>query len=141
VPSRVTRIEHVLGPANPQRVRGVFGDHSVVEMPGYRSPWWLDAPAVDGRTTDWRPHPRGMRRDLPVTVRQPEDATDTEALPVLVVHDGHEMADLASLARYSAALVASDRLPRHRLAHTFISWRDAFDPHLTDLLHRTWGTA
>jgi enterochelin esterase family protein len=121
------RIEHVLDPANPQRVRGVFGDHSVVEMPGYRSPWWLDAPAIDGRTTDLAAPPaRGLRRDLPVTVWQPEDATETEVLPLLVVHDGHEMADLASLTRYSAALVASDRLPRHRLALLHPLDRDAW---------------
>jgi enterochelin esterase family protein len=23
-------------------------------------------------------------------------------------------------------------------AHTFVGWRDAFDPHLTNLLARTW---
>jgi len=28
-------------PANPRRARGVFGDHSVVEFPGYATPWWI----------------------------------------------------------------------------------------------------
>lgn len=29
-------------PANPHRVRGVFGDKSVIEFAGYRPPWWVD---------------------------------------------------------------------------------------------------
>ncbi|HEX6887286.1 MAG TPA: alpha/beta hydrolase-fold protein [Candidatus Nanopelagicales bacterium] len=28
-------------PSNPRRVRGVFGDKSVVELPDYSPPWWL----------------------------------------------------------------------------------------------------
>ena len=121
------RTEQVLDPANPHRVRGVFGDHSVVGLPGYQPPWWLDAPAVPGRTTALvAPPARGLRRDLPVTVWHPEDATDTEPLPLLVVHDGHEMADLASVTRYSAALVAAGRLPRHRLALLHPLDRDAW---------------
>lgn len=28
-------------PANPHRVRTVFGEHSVVEFPGYARPWWI----------------------------------------------------------------------------------------------------
>lgn len=121
------RSETVLDPANPQRVRGVFGDHSVVEMPGYVRPWWLDAAAVAGRTTDLAAPPaRGLRRDLPVTVWQPADADDREPLPLLLAHDGHEMADLASLTTYSAALAAAGRLPRHRLALLHPLDRDAW---------------
>lgn len=28
-------------PANPLRVRGVFGEKSVIEFPGYAQPWWV----------------------------------------------------------------------------------------------------
>jgi enterochelin esterase-like enzyme len=119
--------EQVLDPANPQRVRGVFGDHSVVEMPGYQPPWWLDAPTVPGRTTDLVATPApGLRRDLPVTVWQPDDAANTEPLPLLLVHDGPEMADLASVTTYAAALVAAERLPRHRLGLLHPLDRDAW---------------
>jgi enterochelin esterase-like enzyme len=31
------------------------------------------------------------------------------------------------------------RLHETRDAHNWVSWRDAFDPHLTDLLNRLWG--
>ena len=37
-------------PANPNRVRTVFGDKSVVEFPGYARPWWLSvADAADAQ--------------------------------------------------------------------------------------------
>lgn len=37
-------------PANPARVRTVFGDKSVVEFPGYARPWWLSvADAADAQ--------------------------------------------------------------------------------------------
>ena len=40
----------VTDPANPNRVRTVFGDKSVVEFPGYARPWWLSvADAADAQ--------------------------------------------------------------------------------------------
>lgn len=40
----------VTDPANPNRVRTVFGDKSVVEFPGYTRPWWLSvADAADAQ--------------------------------------------------------------------------------------------
>jgi hypothetical protein len=38
-------------PANPGRVRSVFGDKSVIEFPGYTRPWWLTvADAMDAQS-------------------------------------------------------------------------------------------
>jgi enterochelin esterase-like enzyme len=40
----------VIDPANPNRVRTVFGDKSVIECPGYARPWWLSvADAADAQ--------------------------------------------------------------------------------------------
>ena len=47
--ARGDRVEVVLDPANPRSVRTAFGDRSVLELPGYAPPWWLSAPAVEGR--------------------------------------------------------------------------------------------
>ena len=44
--------EEVCDPGNPVRAPGAFGEKSVVEFPGYAPPGWLDAPRVDGTTTD-----------------------------------------------------------------------------------------
>ena len=45
----------VTDPANPRRVRSVFGDKSVIEFPGYARPWWLsvaDAADAQARRAD-----------------------------------------------------------------------------------------
>jgi enterochelin esterase-like enzyme len=102
-------------PAHPLRVDTAFGQKSVLEMPGYRPPWWLAGPSVPGRyeplvvqgeTTD----------DLPVTVWAPEGTSPREPLPLLLVHDGPEYDVLASLTHYAGAMIATGRLPAHRLA-------------------------
>ena len=92
-----------------------FGQKSVVELPGYQRPRWLTAPAVDG-TYDALVV-RGETTDaLPVTVWSPEGTSAREPLPLLLVQDGPEYDVLASLSRYSGALIAAGTLPPHRLA-------------------------
>lgn len=149
-------------PHNPHRIRAVFGDKSVVELPEYRPPWWVSQPdpsPAPGHT--WRPvsaegigsvsavlgsssdDDRARRfsdrqapaagtqlveqagpddvvdteADLAVTgqLRVPEDSTDGEALPLLVVHDGPEYADLADLLRYLSTIAQLDPALRCRV--------------------------
>ena len=186
-------------PANPHRIRTVFGDKSVVELPGYTRPWWLAvadatdaqrrrdaqsvtaalrrtqdgdqtrtarrggpsgragvsglvpvALAVPGASAATRTLPAegvasvrvrtpppgaddrarraawaaGTPRDTLVAEPSPEDVVDPEAdvavtgqlhvpadsepaqpLPLLVVHDGPEYADLAQLLRYLSTVM------------------------------------
>lgn len=100
-------------PANPRRVRGVFGDKSVVEFPGYRPPWWVAvADAADAQArrdeqaraaADRRaaalgrplmPHRAGARapsrpRFVPVPLNWPgldEDPTPTEGVASVRQH-------------------------------------------------------
>ena len=181
-------------PANPHRIRTVFGDKSVIEFPGYTRPWWLavadatdaqdrrdaqsaaaalrralgsDQPRIARRTTSSGRvgdaslvpvafsipgAPAGLRTppgegiasvrgrsmspgaddrarraawasgtprdtlvaepaaedivdpeaDVAVTgqLHVPANSTPTQPLPLLVVHDGPEYADLAQLLRY-----------------------------------------
>ena len=190
----------VTDPANPNRVRTVFGDKSVVEFPGYARPWWLSVadaadaqarrdaeaevaavrraamtgrprasarraagastgtpglvPVASPSTLDEEPGPREpslgegvssvrvrapyrgtderIRRspaarshpagalvvdpgtaevvdaeaDVAVVgqLHVPADSTPDEPLPLLVVHDGPEYADLAQLLRYVTTL-------------------------------------
>ena len=126
----------ILDPANPGRVATAFGERSVLELPGYAAPTWLgdDAPVgtleammVDGELAD----------PVPVTVWQPHGVSADDPLPLLVVQDGPEYAELAALARFSAALVAGGRLPPHRLAlcqpvHRN-AWYSASGPYLRTL--------
>ncbi|MBD3781868.1 MAG: esterase [Micrococcales bacterium] len=112
-------------PANPRRVATAFGDRSVLELPGYAPPWWLDAPVVDGRL-----EPMAVAGetadDVPVTVWSPTSLGADEPAPMLLVHDGPEYDLLAEVTRYSGALVAAGTLPPHRVALAHPVLRDAW---------------
>jgi enterochelin esterase family protein len=117
--------ETVLDPGNPHTVPTAFGERSVVELPGYRPPWWLTAPVVPGRMTPMAV--AGETADeVPVTVWAPESLDDGQPAPMLLVHDGPEYDLLAGLTRYSAALVAAGHLPPHRVALAHPVLRDAW---------------
>jgi enterochelin esterase-like enzyme len=106
----------VCDPANPLRAPGAFGEKSVVELPGYAPPAWLDAPRVEGRTEPLAVESSALGAEVHVGLWAPADAEDGEPLPLLVAHDGPEMDALARLTDWAAAQVASGALPRHRVA-------------------------
>jgi enterochelin esterase-like enzyme len=105
----------VTDPGNPLRVATAFGDHSVLEFPGYRPPAWLsnDAPALsrDGFSVT----APGLLRPLAITLCAPPGMHDA-ALPLLLVHDGPEFDQLAAITRFSSTMIAGGRLPPHRVA-------------------------
>lgn len=123
--ARGDAVELVLDPSNPLRVATAFGDRSVLELPGYERPWWLDAPRVEGRVEE---HllPGETADDVPVTVWAPADLGPGDPAPLLLVHDGPEYDRLAGLTTYSAALVAAGVLPPHRVALAHPVSRDAW---------------
>ncbi|MGG5258377.1 alpha/beta hydrolase-fold protein [Phycicoccus avicenniae] len=122
---RESGTEVVLDPDNPCTVPTAFGDRSVLELPGYERPWWLDAPVVEGRYTTMAL--AGETADeVPVDVWSPEDLADDEPAPLLLVHDGPEYDRLAAVTRFSAAHVAAGSLPPHRVALTHPVLRDAW---------------
>lgn len=101
--------ETVLDPGNPRRAAGAFGEKSVLEFPEYRPPDWLKASADPGISYDFD-------RYLSYRLWAPSDAGDEEHLPLLVVNDGPEYDELASLIQYIGAGVAGKWLPRMRVA-------------------------
>jgi enterochelin esterase family protein len=86
----------VLDPANPDRVPGVFGDHSQLLLPAYRPPVWL------GHRSSWATRSFHMVGEPEVhgTLCSPCGAGDEDELALLVVHDGPEYATLARLLDY-----------------------------------------
>jgi enterochelin esterase-like enzyme len=100
-------------PSNPLRAPGAFGEKSVLLLPGYEPPRWLDAPTVEGRYEEFAVRGRGLGANVEGRIWSP--LTD-EPLPLLVAHDGPEYDKLASLTRYSAAMIAAGTLPPHRVA-------------------------
>jgi enterochelin esterase-like enzyme len=125
-PRRIERLEYHLevtdadgrtetgpDPGNPLRAPGAFGEKSVLLLPGYEPPAWLDAETVDGHMRDFAIRGRGLGANVNGRIWSPEG---DEPLPLLVAHDGPEYDKLASLTRYSAAMIAAGTLPAHRVA-------------------------
>jgi enterochelin esterase-like enzyme len=103
-------------PTNPLRAPGAFGEKSVVGLPGYVAPAWLDAERVPGATDVLAVASSALGAELEIALWRPDDARDDEPLGLLVAHDGPELAQLARLTDYAAAHIASGALPRHRVA-------------------------
>jgi enterochelin esterase family protein len=104
-----------LDPANPLTVPGVFGDHSVIELPGYQEPDWVTeveaarvaAAEVDTAEEDsaWTGEPLHVDTDVErVSVHgelmTPGGFDSGDVLPLLVVHDGPEYVRLVGLLDY-----------------------------------------
>ena len=102
-------------PANPQRAPGAFGDKSVLELPGYRRPSWLDGPRPRATQLLRLPLPvRALRTELSATLWSCADAEEHEPLPLLIAHDGTEYAELSGLLQFLETMQAQRRLPRMR---------------------------
>lgn len=118
-------ISVILDDDNPVRVRTAFGERSVLELPGYAAPWWLGADQVEGW---YDPFTLSGETpvEVPVTVWSPASLAPGTAAPLLLVHDGPEYDQLSSITAYSAALIAAEKLPPHRLALAHPVLRDAW---------------
>jgi enterochelin esterase family protein len=108
--------ESVTDPENPLRAPGAFGDKSVLELPGYLPPRWLDLPAPAGNRRTVALSTRSLGEDLQATIWSPEGVDDDEPLPLLAAHDGPEYDSLAQLTTYLSAGIHEGTLPRLRAA-------------------------
>lgn len=116
--------EQVLDPAHTLTVPGAFGEHSWLALPSYVEPAWLHAEQVAGQQAGVLVDdtPAG---DVEITVWAPADADDEEPLPLLLAHDGPEMAAYGRLLDWAAAGIASGAVPRLRVALLDPGDRDA----------------
>lgn len=107
--------EETTDPTNSLVVGSAFGDRSWLALPGYAPPAWTEAEPVASTLTDLQVT-RTPVGTVDVTVWAPADADASEPLPLLLSHDGPEFATFAGLTHYVGAMVASNELPRMRLA-------------------------
>lgn len=100
----------VIDPAALAAAPGAFGEKSVLEVPGYAPPAWLDPGHRWDKSIELRVPTRGDPID--VSVLSPEQP----ARRLLVAHDGPEFDRLAALGVFAAAMVHDGRVPPFHLA-------------------------
>jgi len=105
---------YLLDPGNPLQAPGPFGPKSVLELPGYRRPAWLDAepPAHHRVPLTVVETPVGAVGTL---IWSPASTDGDEPLPVLVAHDGPELDRYAGLTHFVGVLIGQRRLPPMRV--------------------------
>jgi enterochelin esterase-like enzyme len=108
--------ELVRDPANPLVAPGPFGDKSVLELPGYSAPVWLDGDAEAGTIEPLRLRSRLLRTEVEGLLWTSHGADEAKALPLLVVHDGPEYAEYSGLLRLLESCTAELELPPLRAA-------------------------
>ncbi len=108
------RVESGPDRGNPGRARGPFGEKSVVELPGYQLPAWLeDAPPsrrADAPREVFFPS-RKLGREVRALLWTSAGAGADDRLPLLVAHDGPEYAEFSMLLAYLDVATARRRLP------------------------------
>jgi enterochelin esterase family protein len=101
------RVERVPDPGNPLRAPGAFGERSVIEFPGYAPPEWAgDDESPEGRLDELVLESRALRTSIEALVWTPADTGPADELPLLLVHDGPELARYGELLRLCDHLVA-----------------------------------
>jgi enterochelin esterase family protein len=96
--------------SNPLQVEAPWGPKSVIEWPEYRPPAWLDSIADEGSTEWVELRCRRLVARVQVCLYATPDPPGEEA-PLLVVHDGPEYAQYASLTRFLDAMSWEERIP------------------------------
>jgi enterochelin esterase-like enzyme len=96
---RGDHVESILDPLNPAQVTGPVGQVSVLEAAGYQTPWWAlyNAGSVPGEMTELTLLSRALRRDVHVTLYSPGRMRMDDRLPLLVLHDGADFLNHASM--------------------------------------------
>ena len=110
-------------PANDDRVPGAFGDKSVVLLPGYEAPAWLDGHhEVGGELLATTVPSRTVRGDVGLQLWTSRDADAEQSLPLLIAHDGPEYAEFSSLIRFLDSVTQSGAVPPMRAALLAPPW-------------------
>jgi enterochelin esterase-like enzyme len=101
--------ETTTDPTNPVLAPGAFGDKSVLEMPGYTPPAWLDRQPAWSASAELTVSTGAG--PVEVSVRSPAEPTRR----LLIAHDGPEFDRLASLGAFAATAVDDGRVPPFHL--------------------------
>lgn len=105
---------YLLDPGNPVHAPGPFGPKSVVELPGYCPPAWLDCePLAHHRVhVTVSDTPVG---EVTALVWSPARTDGEQPLPVLLAHDGPELDQYADLTHFVGVMIGQRMLPAMRV--------------------------
>ena len=103
--------EWICDPANPKRAPGAFGEKSVLELPGYSAPAWLEEDGVEGRFDEASIRGRGLGAHVAMRVWSPAEVEPGRPLRMLLANDGPEYDKLSQLTHFSAVKIAAGELP------------------------------
>lgn len=108
------RAEWIEDPLNALRARDPFGANSVLQALGYRVPPWTreDAAAPAGTLDELMVESEALGSARRVTVYRPAGFRPTRRYPLLVVHDGRDYVEYASLRHVLDRLIDRLELPR-----------------------------
>jgi enterochelin esterase family protein len=125
---------------NPRLARSPVGDCSVCYGPGYAVPSWatVRADTKRGELTELELHSRAQARDNRVTVYQPAGFDTSARYPLLVVHDGGDYLDYASMKIVLDNLIDDGRLAKIIVAFSYPGERLTEYPDDPD--HAEWIT-
>ncbi len=90
-------------PGNPRRAPNPFGDKSEIRFPDYREPAWLVTPVAGPVRRVETPTGR-LSEPVPVRLWSPSGLSSDRAAPLLLAHDGSDMADRGSLLAWASAM-------------------------------------
>ncbi|GGM12821.1 hypothetical protein GCM10011594_35940 [Nakamurella endophytica] len=96
----------ITDPGNPDRVANPFGDKSEVRFPDYYEPGWCgpaSATVPDGATEEAVHTPAGaLEEAVPVRLWSPPGLDPDTRAPLLVAHDGSDLAERGGLLQWAA---------------------------------------
>ena len=123
-------------PTNPLQVPGPYGARSEIRFPGYEMPQWLAVPELGTVTTVVDPA-GALPRPVPVQVFSPAGLESSTPAPLLLAHDGSDLAQRGCLLQWACA---QDRPVRVALVDPPHGYRNAWygaNPEYADHLGAT----
>lgn len=105
--------EWINDPLNPRLATDPFGGNSVCETWGYSIPEWTrpGIATATGRIEHWQVKSRSFGGQREIGVYLPAGYDDSQSYPLVIVHDGYDYVDHASLVPVLDNLIERGELP------------------------------